>query len=1231
MAVRIESQAEPLPGYRLIERLGGGGFGEVWKCEAPGGLHKAIKFVFGDLQATDNDGARAEQELKALSRVKTVHHPYILSLERYDIIDGQLIIVMELADRTLWDRYRECKEEGLPGVPRDELLGYMAETAEALDLMNSLYQLQHLDIKPQNIFLVHNHVKVADFGLVKDLEGMMASVTGGVTPVYAAPETFDGWVSRFSDQYSLAIVYQEVLTGQRPFTGTSIRQLVLQHLQATPDLSSLSPSDRQVITKALSKKPEDRYATCAEMIQALRDAAAQPVVTGPAPDLPEPPRETMIRPVTIEAEIADQEDEAKTHSGPRRRNPRSGTRAVPAPPAPPQAVTPGPPVGQPTPGPAKNGTHRSATVNDNAPKRAAPVEIKGDGVLRPALVIGLGKQGLAILKRLRQEILEQFGTHDALPHVRLLYLDTDPEAVQLATGGNPQSALRSAEVLLTRLHRPSHYLKPGLDGEPRLVSWLNPKLLYRMPRQQTSAGLRALGRLAFVDNFRTVSRRLQSELEACSATETLDLAARRTGLGIHSSTPRVYLATSLAGGTGSGMFLDVAYTMRHLLKQLGCGQADIVGLFLLPEVDRTTAPTLGVANTFTALTELNHFAAPNAIFQARYEMTDQKTPITITEVGAPFQRCVLLPLPERRGRGDLLGGHGSGVADAEATSSGPSGLAGRLLVTELATPLGLAAEKARGGTPTGPIYQTFGMYRLLWPRRHLLQQTSRELCKRLVQRWMNKDAKPLRDSIQPWAEAQWHEQGLSADQLILRLQEECERVFAQSPEQQFQAILAAALPAAAEGSNGKTSAEGFQLSTVMEALEQLERLVGIPGDCRPTGPTLSDHPISSVEDAVCQAATKAATVCEQRLAELLVRLIEEPAFRLAGAEEAVRQFNAAVEKALQHQEHLAKELQARAAALYQRIHTLLGIAGQASTSGKTPFNRRAASEQNAVINELSTLLRSYPKTRYQSLVLSQLNGLYVSLRGLLSEQMREIGFCRQRLSELADLFSEAQATVDLQPAAGHCLFAGGSDNLRAAVAQLVATVNGADMQDLDQRVQAMIRKQFRALVHVCTASSTVIRNVAPAMQEETEAFLADRQAGMNVTDMYLTQQAGTKTGEAADAAIQQDLARTYDLADAELDVKSGRQFCVLAVPPGPEEQDFREVVRRALPEVSLTAAPGSDEILFYREQVGFNLTDLKQLGTLGQEAYQQMTRREQFSAHSRIDITDWRAVPVTVS
>src|ERR1700730_19401108 len=109
MAVRIEANAEPIPGYKLIKRLGGGGFGDVWKVEAPGGLHKAIKFVYGDLQDASVDGHRAEQEPKGMSRVKTVRHPYILSLERFDIIDGHLLIVMELAIRNHWVVFRNAQ------------------------------------------------------------------------------------------------------------------------------------------------------------------------------------------------------------------------------------------------------------------------------------------------------------------------------------------------------------------------------------------------------------------------------------------------------------------------------------------------------------------------------------------------------------------------------------------------------------------------------------------------------------------------------------------------------------------------------------------------------------------------------------------------------------------------------------------------------------------------------------------------------------------------------------------------------------------------------------------------------------------------------------------------------------------------------------------------------------------------------------------------------------------
>ncbi|MBO0697201.1 MAG: serine/threonine protein kinase, partial [Zavarzinella sp.] len=296
MPLVIDTNAEPITGYRLIERIGGGGFGEVWKAEAPGGLLKAIKVIHGDLRSVDVDGARhAEQELRALKRLQGIRHPYLLSLERYDVIEGRLLIVTELADCNLWDRFREMRAQQRPGIPRAELLGYLEEAAEVLDLMNTQYQLQHLDIKPQNLFLVYNHVKVADFGLVKDLQGMRGQITGGVTPVYAAPETFDSIVTRYCDQYSLAIVYQEVLTGIRPFNGTSGQQLLLQHLREPPNLSPLPATDRAPVARALSKKPEDRFPTCLQFIRALMQAGCD--LPAPASPPPTPASSRLETPV----------------------------------------------------------------------------------------------------------------------------------------------------------------------------------------------------------------------------------------------------------------------------------------------------------------------------------------------------------------------------------------------------------------------------------------------------------------------------------------------------------------------------------------------------------------------------------------------------------------------------------------------------------------------------------------------------------------------------------------------------------------------------------------------------------------------------------------------------------------------------------------------------------------------------------------------------------------------
>ncbi len=272
---------EPLPGYKLMEPLGRGGFGEVWKCEAPGGLHKAIKFVPG-AGAEDGKGeARLDQELEAVEQIKVIRHPFLLTLERVEIIRGELVMVMELADRQLQDRFRECRTCGLPGIPRDELLAYFADAAEALDMISAKYGLQHLDVKPANLFLVAGHVKVGDYGLVARLDpDALASGNKGLTPKYVSPEALRGQPSSMSDQYSLALVYQELLTGTFPYAGRTPQQLMLQHVSAKPDLSVLPPVDQSIVAQALAKKPEERFGSCLAFIQALMSAASAASLPG---------------------------------------------------------------------------------------------------------------------------------------------------------------------------------------------------------------------------------------------------------------------------------------------------------------------------------------------------------------------------------------------------------------------------------------------------------------------------------------------------------------------------------------------------------------------------------------------------------------------------------------------------------------------------------------------------------------------------------------------------------------------------------------------------------------------------------------------------------------------------------------------------------------------------------------------------------------------------------------
>ncbi|MGM0489962.1 MAG: tubulin-like doman-containing protein [Planctomycetota bacterium] len=954
MSLQAITSNEPIPGYQLRERIGSGGYGEVWRADAPGGLGKAIKLVYGVL--TED---RAARELKSLNRIKSVRHPFLLSLERIEIVDGQLLIVTELAEGSLKERFTGWRKEGRQGIPWEELIGYLRDTADVLDYMSREYSLQHLDIKPENLLLLAGRVKVADFGLVKDIHEATASMMGGLTPLYAPPEVFDGQPSLWSDQYSLAIVYQEMLTGELPFPGTTAMQLARQHLSAQPRLAALPEHDQAVIARALSKSSEDRFGSCSELVEALRNARS----TGP------PRARHTGWPEMGPAQAPRSGGSEKSHSsGLYDRALSTASCRLPG-----KGTVPR--------------VHASS-----APRDLDPIRVEqGPVSVQPTLFLGAGGSAGRVMWRLRKRLVDRFQTLEAVPSLRMLLIDTDAKGVMELL--HRQGGFRPDEVLTVPLRRPKEYRAMSRQ----LLEWLSRRWLYNIPRSLRTEGLRPLGRLALIDHAEQVVERMKTAIETATSDWALEQSRETTGLDFHSGPMRVVVIASIPGGTGGGMVADLAYLARHLLQEAGVANPDIFGLLTHSTPRDPRISELAAVNAYATLTELNHYGGPKGYYpgEKAFGLPEQR------DDQRPFNETYVVDL-------------GAALSEEELEEAVDAVSEYLYLDTATAANRFFRACRASEPEPAGTHHadtalRSFGVYQHGGMRDHVVAPAVEQLCCRVVERWgagtclaegktsdqsiatvsqsADDTRHPVYSRLRMEAEKLAASWSLDVDELVQQASGMMEEELGESVDDFVEKLLEELTSPRA------ISSQKDGAGCIESVVQRLDSLLGARRD----GMDASAHNPAAGENALTARHRKRALECARAICDWVTSQVEGEECRIQGAQWAARWF-------INH----CGDLEQRATALHAPVtHELSGLQ-QRLASVKV---KRGRGKERETAGKRLGMLREFCRLRCYQNVVAGVARVARLIRGRVARVSDELQDLERELHYLGSQF-EAPRPVD---------------------------------------------------------------------------------------------------------------------------------------------------------------------------------------------------------------------------
>ena len=261
--------------YQVVGELGRGAMGIVYRALDPSiGRTVAIKTIrLADLTDPAERSRLRERLFREAQSAGMLSHPNIVTIYDVGEEEGVAYIAMEFVDGQTLDRLAQT--EPLTGA---RVLIILAQAAAALDYAHKR-GIVHRDIKPANIMIHENSVKITDFGIAR-IQSQQMTHAGGIlgTPSYMSPEQVQGHaIDGRADQFSLAVIAYELMTGEKPFSGDSMTALLYKIVRDDPPSPqlvnpSLSWPVETVLKRAMSKDPAERYASCSDFAKALDNA-----------------------------------------------------------------------------------------------------------------------------------------------------------------------------------------------------------------------------------------------------------------------------------------------------------------------------------------------------------------------------------------------------------------------------------------------------------------------------------------------------------------------------------------------------------------------------------------------------------------------------------------------------------------------------------------------------------------------------------------------------------------------------------------------------------------------------------------------------------------------------------------------------------------------------------------------------------------------------------------------